>query len=412
MGRTRGKKPPQPKTSPEAGPHGAPGPRSSSIFEFKDRSGKTHRVEGKATKPLPRTASLGNTAAPGPKTSRPGHRPVGKFGPRGPRPRPSEFDPAPTPQSPRPRNPKNYGPTETPIRLRGVIDKNKKGFGFISFDNRRIEDAFVPPREADQFFHGDRVEVAVNGAGEILDLKVIAHRFREIVGRYRPEPRQSRGVIVYERKNVREEIIVPGGSTQAKSGDWVKAALVFDEESQLKVTAKITEVYGPELPSEADIGMVAAEHNLIEEHSAAAVAQAEGYQLNVDEELKKGRIDLRELPLITIDGETARDFDDAVFVERKADRFFLWVGIADVSHYVTEASPLDQEALSRGTSVYFPERAFHMLPRALSENLCSLVPHQPRLVLVSKIEFDSHGKRVGIEVMEAVMHSKRRATYN
>jgi ribonuclease R len=297
------------------------------------------------------------------------------------------------------------------MRFRGVVDKNKKGFGFISFDNRRLEDAFVPPREADQLFHGDRVEVAVSREGEILDLKVVEHRFREIVGRYHPDRRTGGGILVYERKNVREEVPVAGRQPQANEGDWVKATLEFSEDAHPPVSANIVQVYGTELPSTADIGMVSAEFNLVEEHSPEAVAQAESYRLDAEEELRKGRVDLRKLPLITIDGETARDFDDAVFVEREGDHYILWVAIADVSHYVTEDSPLDQEARSRGTSVYFPERAFHMLPRALSENLCSLVPKQPRLCMVSRITLDHTGKRTQIEVMEALMDSHRRATY-
>src|SRR4029079_11597693 len=115
---------------------------------------------------------------------------------------------------------------------------------------------------------------------------------------------------------------------------------------------------------------------------------------------------------ITIDGETARDFDDAVYVEKKGRGYVLWVGIADVSYYVKEGSVLDKEARSRGTSVYFPERAFHMLPRALSENLCSLKPNEPRLSMVARIEFDRQGHKHRTELMEAVIESKRRATYN
>jgi ribonuclease R len=160
--------------------------------------------------------------------------------------------------------------------------------------------------------------------------------------------------------------------------------------------------------------MIAAEFNLIEEHSEAAVHEAREKKLEVPGRDLEGREDLRAVPFITIDGETARDFDDAVYVERAKSGFILWVGIADVSHYVYEGSALDKDARSRGTSVYFPERAFHMLPRALSENLCSLRPNEPRLSMVAKMYFDKEGhiQRDKTELMEAVIQSKRRATYN
>src|SRR6185437_11004623 len=162
--------------------------------------------------------------------------------------------------------------------------------------------------------------------------------------------------------------------------------------------------------------MIAAEFSLEEEHSEAAESEAREKRLdlpiNLDSPEMKGRDDLRGVPFITIDGETARDFDDAVFVERKKSGYVLWVAIADVSHYVIEGSALDKDARSRGTSVYFPERAFHMLPRALSENLCSLRPNEPRLAMVAKMTFDRHGKGLETELMEAVIESRRRATYN
>ena len=157
--------------------------------------------------------------------------------------------------------------------------------------------------------------------------------------------------------------------------------------------------------------MVAAEYSLVEHHSAAAEREAREFGAEVDLGELERRRDLRGVAFITIDGETARDFDDAVFVERRKSGYVLWVAIADVSHYVTPGSALDRESRSRGTSVYFPERAFHMLPRALSENLCSLKPDVPRLSLVARMEFDRKGERESVEVMEAVIQSRRRATY-
>jgi ribonuclease R len=231
------------------------------------------------------------------------------------------------------------------------------------------------------------------------------------VGKFVPHPTGTErgGWVVYERKRAREEIWVPKVNLRAKAGDWVKAKLTFHEKGPFNVTAELTEVFGTELPASADIGMISAEYNLIEEHPRDAVEEAERFKLALDE---RNRRDLRDVPFITIDGETARDFDDAVYVARGEQGFILWVAIADVSHYVAPGTALDREARSRGTSVYFPERAFHMLPRALSENLCSLRPNEPRLAMTAKMHFDAKGKRVKTELMESIIESRRRATYN
>lgn len=344
----------------------------SKSFEFRDRSGKLHRTGGSK----PERAHSGHHARP----------------------------------QARPQAPKEREPREK--RLKATVDKNHKGFAFLIFEDRGFEDLFIPPRESESFFHGDRVEVTILPKGEVQEIKVLEHRFRELVGRYEPHSNGRGAWVVYERKRAREEVFIPKADSRARGGDWVRAKLHFHENGPMPVTAEVTEVYGPMLPASADIGMVAAEYNLVEEHSRAAVQQAESMTLEIPGRDLEGRLDLRDVPFITIDGETARDFDDAVYVEKSSSGYILWVAIADVSHYVSEGSALDREAYSRGTSVYFPEKAFHMLPRALSENLCSLRPKEPRLAMVSKIECDSAGRTVRTELYEAVIESRRRATYN
>lgn len=304
------------------------------------------------------------------------------------------------------------------LRLKGRVDKNAKGFGFLIFEDRNIEDAFIPPREADRLFHGDRVEVTINSRGEVLGLKVLEHRFRELVGKFEPHisPRggsERGGWIIYERKRTREEIFVPAPPADIKAGDWIQAKLTFHERGPHRVTAEIVKHFGPNLPASADVGMIAAEFNLIEDHPEEAVREAKEFKLDLSEIEKGIRSDLRNVPFITIDGETARDFDDAIYVERAPHGgYILWVAIADVSHYVKPGTALDKDAHSRGTSVYFPERAFHMLPRALSEHLCSLKPRETRLAFVAKMHFDKQGTRTHTELMEGAIESKRRATYN
>lgn len=291
--------------------------------------------------------------------------------------------------------------------LKGTIDKNRKGFAFLCFDSAEFEDAFIAPRDADRFFHGDRVEVRIGESGEVIDITVLEHRFRALVGRYLPMPsgRGKGGYVVYERKRAQERLFCPEGAANASQGDWVLAEVEFGDSGPL---GKVVEVYGRELPARADIGMVAGEYNLIEMHSDEADKEARSYSLDLDD---PNRRDFRNIPFITIDGETARDFDDAVYVERDRSGYVLWVAIADVSHYVKPGTALDEEARSRGTSVYFPERAFHMLPRALSENLCSLRPKEPRLTMVARMEIDRTGKKTKTEVFEGLIESRRRATY-
>jgi ribonuclease R len=316
------------------------------------------------------------------------------------------------------RRPAREGFERGILRLKGRVDKNAKGFGFLIFEDRNIEDAFIPPREADRLFHGDRVEVTINSRGEVLGLKVLEHRFRELVGKYEPHisPRggsERGGWIIYERKRAREEIFVPTPPNDIKAGDWIQAKLTFHERGPHRVTAEIVKHFGPTLPASADVGMIAAEFNLIEDHPEDAVREAKEFKLDLSEIDKGIRTDLRQVPFITIDGETARDFDDAIYVERAPHGgYILWVAIADVSHYVKPGTALDKDAHSRGTSVYFPERAFHMLPRALSEHLCSLKPRETRLAFVAKMHFDKQGIRTHTELMEGAIESKRRATYN
>ncbi|MBI2712256.1 MAG: ribonuclease R [Bdellovibrio sp.] len=306
-------------------------------------------------------------------------------------------------------------------KIRATVDKNRRGFAFLIADGKKSshqEDLFIPPHQASELFHGDRVEATVTSRGRVEDIRVIAHRYQELVGRYTPSlsPGRAAGWVIYEKKNAREEICILRQPIPRKgpirAGDWVRVKLHFHTTGEYSVTGDILEVYGKDLPPSADVSMVAAEFGLVEEHAASAVEEAKTKTLQVPGKDQKGRKDLRHVPFITIDGETARDFDDAVYVEQNEKGYILWVAIADVSHYVREGSALDQEARSRGTSVYFPERAFHMLPRELSENLCSLVPDEPRLTLVARMWFDQNGRNRDTEVYEGIIQSKRRATYN
>ena len=332
-------------------------------------------------------------------------------------PRPRRDDLPPPPKKSTERAPhvevttKNH--PEADLILVGTIDKNKRGTAFLIFDDSGFEDIMVPRRYGEKLFHGDRVEIAANSRGEILELEVIEHRLTELVGRFYPSSQESRraGKFVYENKKTKEEYFVPEYKGSIEAGHYVRAKIEYHKKGAHLATAEILEVLGVDIPASQDIGMIAGEFGLKEGHSTASIREAESHHLYVPGKDEKGRTDLRKVPFITIDGETARDFDDAVYVEKTKSGYILWVAVADVSHYVTEDSALDKEAKEKGTSVYFPERAFHMLPKALSENLCSLRPNEPRLAMVCKMTYSKEGHKESQEIIEAIIESQRRATY-
>ncbi len=271
----------------------------------------------------------------------------------------------------------------------------------------------MPRQEAARLFPGDRVRAELSASGEVESLEVIEHAIREVVGTFRRSGDRRGGVlgwVRFERRNAREDIPVTLASKGSlpPDGHWVRIELRFRDHGPFPVTGRLVEALGLTIPASSDIGMIAGELGLVEAHAPEAIAEAEAFPREVS---RGGRTDLTNVPFLTIDGETARDFDDAVHVDHRDGGFTLWVAIADVSTYVRVGSALDSEARARGTSVYFPERAFHMLPSALSEGLCSLKPGVPRLAFTCRAELDQDGRPRKTELFESVIRSRRRATY-
>jgi len=309
--------------------------------------------------------------------------------------------------------------------LTATFQKNNKGFGFIVFDGSEYEDTFIPPRVASSFFHNDRVSVTVSNRGEIINIKVIEHQIKSVVGVFHKEnPTHTRnrplkiksksapkGWVVYQQKSCGEVIPIVSPPDKIKDGDIVKITLLYDDKNGSAPKGKVESVFGSEFPATADLEIIAGEFNLTESHPKNAVSEAKKIDSSQIKQEAKNRLDLRDTPFITIDGEDARDFDDAIYVEKNNENYILWVSIADVSHYVKPHSPLDLCAYERGTSVYFPEKAFHMLPSSLSEGVCSLVPNEDRLVLTLKITLNKKGECIKTECFNAVINSHRRATY-
>jgi ribonuclease R len=302
--------------------------------------------------------------------------------------------------------------------IAGVVQGHPDGFGFLIPDDKTKangEDLFLSPKEMSQVMHGDRAMVRMSGLdrrgrpeGKIVE--VLDRRTQKLVGRVI----QSSGVTIVaaEDKRVNKDILIPYHLDMgAKSGQVVMVELTEQPSAHAQPMGKITEILGNYADSGMEIEIALRKHNLPHEFSAEAVRIAESYPKLVQEADFKGRIDCREMPLITIDGETARDFDDAVFAEPQGKGWRLVVAIADVSFYVKPNDALDKGAYDRGNSVYFPRRVIPMLPEALSNGLCSLNPDVERLCMICDMQIDGAGIVKQYKFYPSVMRSKARMTY-
>ena len=298
----------------------------------------------------------------------------------------------------------------------GLLQVNPKGFGFV-VPATGGRDLFIAPRDVGDRRDGDRVEARVirtqdDGRlqGEIL--RVIEKSRRRIVGVYRAT-RGGDGVVEAWDRRFEGGIDIPAGNADgATAGLVVGVELVNGPEEGRRATGRVVEVLGPAEAPETELRAVIRKYGLREQFPPDVLDQATKVPDRVAEADLEGREDFRSLPIVTIDGETARDFDDAVLVRRKADgEHELQVHIADVAHYVLPATPLDREALERATSVYFPGFSLPMLPHRLSNGICSLNPAVDRLVLSCLMTIDARGEVTGHRLVEGVIRSAARMTY-
>jgi ribonuclease R len=298
--------------------------------------------------------------------------------------------------------------------IAGKVQGHADGFGFLIPDNSG-DDLFLSPKEMSQVMHGDRVMVRQSGfdrrgrpEGKIVE--VLERTNKKLVGRLIRE--QGVTLVAAEDKRINQDILVPPGQDmQAKPGQVVMVELIEQPSAYSKAIGKVTEILGNYADSGMEIEIALRKHQLPYQFSLAAEALANKYPRLVQESDWRGRIDLRELPLITIDGETARDFDDAVYCEPQGKGWRLVVAIADVSFYVRPGDALDIDAFERGNSVYFPRRVIPMLPEALSNGLCSLNPDVERLCMVCDMQIDASGVIKHYKFYPSVMRSKARMTY-
>ncbi len=302
--------------------------------------------------------------------------------------------------------------------ISGVVQGHPDGFGFLIPDDKTKlngEDLFLSPKEMSQVMHGDRAIVRMSGLdrrgrpeGKLVE--VLERRTQKLVGRVI----RTSGVTIVaaEDKRINQDILIPYHlDMNAKSGQVVMVELTEQPSSHAQPMGKVVEILGNYADSGMEIEIALRKHNLPHEFTKEAVQLAEGYPRLVQAADFKGRIDCREMPLITIDGETARDFDDAVYAEPQGKGWRLVVAIADVSFYVKPNDALDKGAFERGNSVYFPRRVIPMLPEALSNGLCSLNPDVERLCMICDMQVDGLGIVKQYKFYPSVMRSQARMTY-
>ena len=300
--------------------------------------------------------------------------------------------------------------------VKGRIIGHRDGFGFLRPEDRS-GDLFISSGQMNLFLHDDVVEARISGTDrrgrkEAFVTQVVEPRNEPIVGRYFVE--QGFGMVVPDDSRLQHEIIIPPESTHgARMGQVVVVELTQRPRRKMSPVGKIVEVLGEHMAPGMEIEMALRTFDIPNEWPKGITKHVETLSESVPEDAKAGRIDLRQLPLVTIDGEDARDFDDAVYCEPLDDGGWqLWVAIADVSHYVRTGSALDDEAQRRGNSVYFPDQVIPMLPEVLSNGLCSLNPEVDRLCMVCEMTISAQGQLEEYQFYEAVMNSHARLTYN
>jgi ribonuclease R len=308
-----------------------------------------------------------------------------------------------------------YGLVNRMDLLHCRVQGHRDGYGFAIPVSGEGEDVYLSARQMHFVFDGDEVLVAVTGQdrrgrleGKVVE--VVKQGRSAIVGRYQEE--SGIGFVIPDNQRIQQQILIPPKlKGKAKSGQIVSAVITDYPTRQLGAKGRISEILGEHLDPGLEIDVAIRSHGIPWEWPEAVLDEAGALEAEPLEADKRHRLDLRELPFVTIDGEDARDFDDAVYCEKRRGGWRLWVAIADVSHYVRPGSALDEEAANRGNSVYFPEKVVPMLPEALSNGLCSLMPAVDRLAMVCEMELSRAGNLTRYHFYEAVIHSHARLTY-
>jgi len=300
----------------------------------------------------------------------------------------------------------------------GRIQTNPRGFGFVVPD-RPIEgvtgDLFIAGGNLNQAMHGDKVVARLERTGDRAEgriVRILERGASSVVGRYEVDESGMGFLVPFDRRLI-VDVLIPGEERgDAKAGDMVVVEITRWPTPTRSPLGRVVEVLGDIAEPGVDTEIIIRKYGINDAHSPEAIDEASRLGGAVKEKDIRGRTDFRPVTTVTIDGEHARDFDDAITIEKLANgNYWLGVHIADVAHYVQEGGPLDEEAYERATSVYFPERAVHMFPSELSTGLCSLNPDVDRLVQSCLMEIDRRGDVVRYEIHDGVIHSDARMTY-
>lgn len=317
---------------------------------------------------------------------------------------------------------RGYGLAEAMHCVTGRLEIQRGGFGFVVPEDTRRKDIFINQRDIGEAWHGDKVVAAIvrenkgdkNHEGRIVRILERGRKtlpvkvFKQMKGGdwlCRPtDPKLAFGIIA----SLKDDTI------ELKRGD-IAICVPGDKIDPTMWEGEITGYLGPESDISVQEALVKSNHNIRTRFPSGSMSQAEKLPTEPSEKDYANRKNLCDKPFVTIDGSTARDFDDAIFVERHSvggkEGYRLWVAIADVSHYVAEGTPLDREALERGNSYYFPQSVEPMFPERLSNGLCSLNPNVKRLVMVARMNLDQQGNRHSADMFPAVIESHARLTY-
>ncbi|KAF1698415.1 ribonuclease R [Pseudoxanthomonas jiangsuensis] len=308
-----------------------------------------------------------------------------------------------------------FAPVAATDLVSGTVIANPNGFGFLRPDAGGGDDLFLPPFEMRKVMHGDRVLANVTGIDrsgrrEGSVARVLERGVTRLIGNFGTEAGIS--FVVPDDKRLQRNIQVPPDATGgAREGQLVVCELTQPPDARRPPIGKVIAVLGDKLTPSLVVEAAIHGHDLPHEFPPAVLDEATAVPLTVEPSMVGDRVDLRATPLVTIDGEDAKDFDDAVYCEPNRQGFRLVVAIADVSHYVRPGTPLDEEAQKRATSVYFPGYVVPMLPETLSNGICSLNPKVDRMCFVCDMQVDREGEVVRSKFYEAVMNSHARLTY-
>jgi ribonuclease R len=312
-----------------------------------------------------------------------------------------------------------YGVAEKMDVVVGRLQTNPGGFGFVVPEHAEPgvrPDIFIAPPNLADAMHGDRVVARIDRQSERgregRIIRILQRSQETIVGRFDVDGSGLGYVVPFDRRILTDIHVPSGQSASAEPGEMVLVEITRWPTASRGPVGSVREVLGRIDEPGVDTQIIIRKHGIPDSHSDESVAEARRLGGVVKERDVRGRTDFRPITTVTIDGEHARDFDDAITIERLANgNYWLGVHIADVSHYVREGSALDEEAYERGTSVYFPERAVHMFPSELATGLCSLNPHVDRLVQSCQMEVDRRGTVVRCEMHDGVINSDARMTY-